>query len=350
MVTFPFTNWLKRERPETAEMPTPRDTFLASGSTRSARELSLWRTLSSISYLYFAVLYFQNSSKTNKLSNPDFIETHVGLIVLGIVIQLFPRLYREIFGRLPFASLRVAIQEYRYKRRERNEIEQQSSLSELPDLTVNERISVPAIASNLDAITLDAEATIISEDIDKLDPRQTLLHYATKSDQLCRRIFTRSGVYLMTGVILAGVGLAFFWYRTNNLPETTDLLQKFSNLVPGFGILFFIEFVALFFLRQYRSAMDEFRYFEAVKRRREESLVILKMFEENTEIVATTDVIRARNIYSDAGKLGKDETTEMLEARRLQDDEIVVVEKFIDAMSTLRDQKKDNEKTRHSRG
>jgi hypothetical protein len=95
--------------------------------------------------------------------------------------------------------------------------------------------------------------------------------------------------------------------------------------------------------------MDEFRYFEAVKRRREESLVILKMFAENSEIVATGDVIHAMNIYSDVGKLGKDETTEMLEARRLQRDEIVVVEKFIDAMSTLRDHDRVNEKKSHKR-
>ena len=41
-------------------------------------------------------------------------------------------------------------------------------------------------------------------------------------------------------------------------------------LLPGFGILFFIEFVAFFFLRQYRSAMDEFPVYDAIRRNREE--------------------------------------------------------------------------------
>jgi len=104
--------------------------------------------------------------------------------------------------------------------------------------------------------------------------------------------------------------------------------------------LFFIEFIALFFLRQYRSAMDEFRYFEAVKRSREESLIILKMFAKNNAIVATKDVIQAMTMYSSAGKLGKDETTEMLETRRLQHDENVIFEKLIDAVSVVRDRPK----------
>ena len=52
---------------------------------------------------------------------------------------------------------------------------------------------------------------------------------------------------------------------------------QFSALAPRFGILFFIELIAFFFLRQYKAAMEEFRYYEAIKRQREETLALVAM-------------------------------------------------------------------------
>ncbi len=54
------------------------------------------------------------------------------------------------------------------------------------------------------------------------------------------------------------------------MPTAPDYVERALVLLPGFGILFFIEFVAFFFLRQYRSALDEFRYYDAIRRNREE--------------------------------------------------------------------------------
>ena len=109
--------------------------------------------------------------------------------------------------------------------------------------------------------------------------------------------------------------------------------------------MFFIEFIAFFFLRQYRAAMDEFRYFDAVRRSREENLVILKMFAENSEIVSTKDVLSAMKIYSQAGRLQKDETTDILESRKMQKDEIVVFEKLVDAIDRAKDMIRGREHT-----
>jgi hypothetical protein len=115
-------------------------------------------------------------------------------------------------------------------------------------------------------------------------------------------------------------------------PEITQahegITDRIFDLIPGIGILFFIEFVALFFLRQYRAAMDDFRYYDAVRRHREESLVILNMFAENDTVMPTADVLKNMSIYSSAGKLGKDETTEILETRKLQRDEMVFLKKW----------------------
>ena len=127
-------------------------------------------------------------------------------------------------------------------------------------------------------------------------------------------------------------------------PILGAVLDHVFSLLPGFGVLFFIELVAFFFLRQYRSSMDEFRYYDAIRRSREDSLVILKMFAENRTEIPTKEVLASMSIYSRATKLGKDETTEILESRRLQKDEMVVFEKLVDAVSAFKDMKSKDEK------
>jgi hypothetical protein len=168
------------------------------------------------------------------------------------------------------------------------------------------------------------------------DPRDLLLRFAEESSGLAQRVYTRAGVYLMVGVLIAIGGLGFFYIRSLNLPAEKDLVDRALSLLPGFGILFFIEFVALFFLRQHRAAMDDFRYYDAVRRHREENLVILTMFAENTNVVPTADVIKVMSIYSGDQKLMQGETTEILEARRLQRDDIVIFEKLIEAFGAIR--------------
>jgi uncharacterized membrane protein len=90
---------------------------------------------------------------------------------------------------------------------------------------------------------------------------------------LTKKIYTGAGVYLIVGVIVAFTGLLFFYMRNRDLPIEHDYLDRFLSLLPGFGILFFIELVAFFFLRQCRAAMDEFRYFDAILRSRKDSLL-----------------------------------------------------------------------------
>ena len=60
------------------------------------------------------------------------------------------------------------------------------------------------------------------------------------------------------------------------MPTAPDYVERALVLLPCFGILFFIEFVAFFFLRQYRSAMDEFRLLRRHSPQPGGNLIILK--------------------------------------------------------------------------
>ncbi|MDB4991198.1 MAG: hypothetical protein JWN04_6376 [Myxococcaceae bacterium] len=175
---------------------------------------------------------------------------------------------------------------------------------------------------------------------------ETLRSLAWSSDKLAERIFARAGVYMLTGVVIAFIGLAFFYAETlslskvdKGLPLEAQLAQQLGLLVPRLGILFFIEFFAFFFLRQYRSAMDEFRYFEAIKRKRQEIHALVHIMQAARSRIDMADVavlVEGGTFFSTTPILAAGDTTELLETKKLTKDEIDLFAKLIDTMSSFR--------------
>ncbi|MBS7811235.1 hypothetical protein [Roseococcus pinisoli] len=182
------------------------------------------------------------------------------------------------------------------------------------------------------------DESLKSKVIDKAhDPRTLMAELSRDSARIAAGILRKSNMCLVIGTGISFVGLMFFYMvNINRNLEFVNIYTYIVSYIPSFSILFFIEFIALYFLRQHRTSMDEYRYFENIKRAREENLVILHMFTENKTITPTKDVLMAMTIYSNAGKLGKDETTDLIEARKLQKDEMVLIEKIIESLSLLR--------------
>jgi hypothetical protein len=69
------------------------------------------------------------------------------------------------------------------------------------------------------------------------------------------------------------------------------------------------------------------------------------MFAEYASVTPTKDVLSVMNIYSSAGRLAKEETTDILESRRMQTDELLIFERFIDAIGSIREPR---ERGRHA--
>lgn len=102
--------------------------------------------------------------------------------------------------------------------------------------------------------------------------------------------------------------------------------------MPKFGILFFIEFVAFFFLRLYRSAMDEFRYYESIARRREEVSALLMLSAESEPKINLMELLKSDSYFSRVSVLEKDQTTEIIEARKLEKGELELLGKVVESV------------------
>lgn len=152
------------------------------------------------------------------------------------------------------------------------------------------------------------------------------------SQSLSKNIYNRGSLYLMIGLICAFAGIAFFYSQTHVVDSTKTPLQQLLSILPNFGVLFFLELVAFFFLRQYRSVMDEFRYYEAIKRSREETLAIIKFTLESGKEVDLAEVIEKGRLGSNPSKLEAGQSTEILESRKLDKSELETLTKLVETV------------------
>lgn len=251
-------------------------------------------------------------------------------VLLAIVLIVFPFLYDVTFGVLPLQHVA-----------ERRRLRPSDTSA---GIVIGAREGSPAK-------TADDQLTSVSGD-QQLRPvlrsENLLANYAAMSSRIADGLYKRAGVYLILGVLIAFSGLFFFYTQTSpRIAASTNLVrldkpasslgilsERLADLAPRFGILFFIEFVAFFFLRQYRSAMDEFRYFEAIKRSREEMLVLAVMAMESKLPIDFGKVVESGRFFSSAGKLAPGESTELLETRKLTKDELALFEQIVATISS----------------
>lgn len=118
-----------------------------------------------------------------------------------------------------------------------------------------------------------------------------------------RNLLSKASAYLILGFMTSILGLVTFVYMTKffNTDIIIKSLESLYNLkvgnyiafsviqnLPRFGVLFFIEYIALFFLKQYRFLMGECRYYLKVKREIESQYImicLIKEYQEKPEII-----------------------------------------------------------------
>jgi hypothetical protein len=289
-------------------------------------EHAIWLSFACIVFVRpYLVLRHGNAYSSRDLE--FFFYENLYPIVFGFIILLFPSLFQMVFGRLPFELLSDRIRKM-----------DAEPVLKRGELETSETASV----------------------VDKPEHRLSL--FARTSGKLAERLFNRGGVYLLVGVIIALVGVTFFFFQTLSItqaihPLTASAAPTGPNLQSiniadillllgsRLGILFFIEFVAFFFLRQYRATMDEFRYYEAIKRSREDNLIILLLAKESWGDLDFYRLMSLCSFNAAVGKLTKDETTDILESRKLAKDEIIVFEKLTEAANKILSRKNENAKT-----
>ena len=242
-------------------------------------------------------------------------------VILSFILVTFPILFEMVFDVLPITALNEKL------KREKGNVSYPQSI----EYEVNTTNRVP--------VESDGGSQANDENVSSVRSRQgandRLIQYSSESRLISKNILRRAGIYLLVGVMIAATGLLFFYLRgiVGGVPR--DVTAAVFVLAPHFGILFFIEILAFFFLRQHRAAMDEFRYYEAVARAREEMFVKFLLLEDNCA-VNLVDAIKNGEFSSQTSDLAPGYSTELLEARKLEGSDLAGLAKILEGLAEFK--------------
>lgn len=245
----------------------------------------------------------------------ETVRDNISSLSLATVVLLFPILFNLIFNAFP---LEILLRSQYKSDADVSNIRQQAAK---PKTYIETEDVLESMRVRLESMRVNAET-----------PDNYLLSLAISSRKLAKTIFSRAGVFLLIGGLFAVSGLMFFYLNTPTFSEVSAQEHMLLALAKNIGILFFIEFIAFFFLRQYRSAMDEFRYYESLQRSREETFAIVKLLRENDEKVDVYQLIEKCGFRSNIDKLETGQSTELLESKKLNRDETEIFHKILNIL------------------
>lgn len=284
-------------------------------------EFYLWLILALIAFVPFFIDYTSTIREGDRASVAFLyaIKANYAWTVIGFFVSVFPIVFRLVFSSFPFQYLRESRNRTAsagwYPYLQPNHIYPYPISYEAPE-TATATVELPTDSKNSEGKTI-----------------ALMQSYAASSKSLSEKMRGRANLHLLVGVLVAFSGLLFFYLRSATFISSPDLTQRLFDVVPSFGILFFIELIAFFFLRQYRAATDEFRYFEAIARKREEGLAALNLVQESGGKIELAKIIEGDFLRSSPDKLGRGETTDLLESRRLEKGELEILERIVSLIS-----------------
>jgi len=243
-------------------------------------------------------------------------------ILAGFLTLVFPVAFSLVYGAFPLEILRLR---------------RMSAAERARYLGSNAVDLHGALRGRADQPSAGAPTPTVSE-VSLSAPTSTdlLASQIDGSRIVASNLYTRSSLYLLVGSMVALSGVLFFYLQSASINLSGSLTTVVVGLVPRFGILFFIEFIAFFFLRQYRAAMDEFRYFEAIKRSREESLFAFTVLDSMNDPPAVVEALRSGLFSSKTPTLAPGQSTEMLETRKVDASELAGLAKIIEGLAAIK--------------
>lgn len=278
-------------------------------------ELGIWVVVA------FVVGFRVINATINGYLNRLFYESYYDVLLLALVI-LFPFLFNLIYAEFPFQYLR--------NKRLKNLSEKNSTTTNV-FINEHQQEKIITVGDNSGSITIATNNEI-----------EILKEYLKQSQKLSERILSRSSAYLLIGSLIAFAGVGFFYFQsiyTHLDPKfsSSELTFTFRETLPRLGVLIFVEAIAFFFLRQFKSTMEEFRYYELIKRQRENQFLVASignLHKDNSEYLK--NIIGLLNLSENPNKLAKDETTQTLEYQKLSGLESDVIDKFIELLKIVK--------------
>jgi hypothetical protein len=166
-----------------------------------------------------------------------------------------------------------------------------------------------------------------------------LITMSERSEFVAEHSLRLAKFYIWAGGLIALLGLVIFIGTVKldyfaqlkpselmNIPHPQVLLMaNLAHFFPRVAILIFIEVMAGFFLKQYRTAFEEFRYYEAIARRREAAIAFFLIHQEFKDDKALLEFSQELMRVPTFGVLKEGESTAIIETYKASHNEFLSI-------------------------
>lgn len=148
------------------------------------------------------------------------------------------------------------------------------------------------------------------------------------SEKIMLELNSRSLYLLSFGILMAFIGMGIFYITLPQTNSINDINSFILSIIKPLFILLFIEAIAWFLLKQYRNLMEDFKHFYKIYLKRSNyklSYYLLKKINDNNDNLNKNKYeILINSLLSEdlSGKLYSGETTESLENKKINDENI----------------------------
>ena len=283
-------------------------------------EIVLWGLLALVPIVAFWDPYEVREAGLLYFLTRYFFSSSIGLIALAFLF--IPLTFWYIFSRTPLAYFRA-------RKRKGEEVDEEAA--EPDELQALDQIEIDETASLEEAPPSEETGDATSEAAIVVDIALRRLDEAVYRSRAAKNTaLRRANVQLFAGALIGLLGLVAFFalesaFSESDMPELKGVWQmaawRFLETLPRITVLVFIELMAGFFLRQYRIAMEEYRYFEKSFREQEllrVSYLIRRDHSERSELLKLSHLlVESRS----SGVLQEGETTQILEVQKMASNE-----------------------------
>ncbi len=165
------------------------------------------------------------------------------------------------------------------------------------------------------------------------DIEENISEYNISQKEAKKRAYS----FLYLGFLIATIGLIIFLFLIIvpisyffNLYSSSEISNIALLFISKFSVFIFIESIAFYLFRQYRLNMDDYKYFDSLKRQIIGNKILFKIKHQYPE--AYNDLKIDMKLFDNPDKLQNGETTISVKNRRLTQNDDVFINKLTESI------------------
>lgn len=167
----------------------------------------------------------------------------------------------------------------------------------------------------------------------------------------------RSNIFLFSSILIAFGGIFYFVFSVDPEMHDTNLRNMWSRssedvhdlfandlnltnwliaIIPRTIAFIFIEYFAFYFLKVYRTSLNDLTHYNSVLKIREDNYLVFKFYDQNKDALPKEFLLDKLNLFNEVDIIKNGESSKHIELQKLSKDETAFIEGILETIVKLK--------------